>query len=800
MINPINEAVRKISEAVPELAQSLTGGQGKEEMYVPEIAPLCRSIASDGMVLLKNEKETLPLDSEKEVAVFGRCAWDFFSVGYGSGGDVMYPYKRNLLDGLGDDGIKVNTNIRSKYEEWRAKPINIPDPGIWGTWPMSYPEMPISEAEVSEAAARDETAIYVLGRAAGEDRDNNLKKGSYYIKDDEKNVLSLITKYFKKTVLILDCGNIIDLSFLREFGESISAILYAFPGGMEAGNALADVLTGKVSPSGKLTATIAKEYSDYPSAKDFGDRKMNKYTEDIFVGYRYFETMKKDRVLYPFGFGLSYTSFELTKISADEHEISISVKNTGKYAGKQTVLLFAAPPAGKLSKPSLELVGFMKTGLIAPDESEIVNIPYDINTISSFDDDGSSGHLNSFVLEKGEYRILAGGDVRDIEEVYSFTLSEDKVTASEQCCAPAKGTAFERLTYIDGKVSHEMTPEINISLKERIEANMPSELPSVMKDEYKWDDVSTGKVSVEEFVSSLSDEEIMDLCRGSIDQDYGDRARGNVGAFGGTTERLQKKGIPYAVTTDGPSGIRMKHTAALLPCGNLLACTFDLNAVKSLYALMAKEMQKAGSDVLLAPGMNIQRNPLCGRNFEYFSEDPLLSGLMGTAVVEGIQENGSFCCPKHFACNNQEQNRNHNDSRVSEKALREIYFRNFEIMVKKAHPEIMMSSYNMLNGIYNHYNYDLIETVLRKEWGFDGVILTDWWMQTGESPEYPGLKNDAYRVRSSVDVLMPGGDGPWPGSAVGNTLPASLKMENGLKKSELQRTAVRVVRFLLKLK
>lgn len=800
MINPINEAVRKISEAVPELAQSLTGGQGKEEMYVPEIAPLCRSIASDGMVLLKNEKETLPLDSEKEVAVFGRCAWDFFSVGYGSGGDVMYPYKRNLLDGFDEDGIKVNAGLKKKYEDWRAKPVNIPDPGIWGTWPMSYPEMPLTESDVSEAAVKDETAIFVLGRAAGEDRDNNLKKGSYYIKDDEKKVLSLITKYFKKTVLILDCGNIIDLSFLAEFGDSISAILYAFPGGMEAGNALADVLTGKVSPSGRLTATIAKEYSDYPSANDFGDRKFNNYTEDIFVGYRYFETMKKDRVLYPFGFGLSYTKFSLKKVSADENEIVISVMNAGNHAGKETIMLFAAPPEGKLSKPALGLVGFMKTGLIKPGESEILNIPYDINTISSFDDDGSSGHINSFVLEKGEYRIFAGEDIRNIEEVYRFSLSDGQVTESEQCCAPAKGTAFERLTYIDGKVSKEMIPEISIDLKKRIEDNMPSELSSVEMDKYKWSDVSTGKVSVEEFVSSLSDDEIMDLCRGSVDQDYGDRVRGNTGAFGGTTDRTQKKGIPYAVTTDGPSGIRMKHTAVLLPCGNSLACTYDLNAVKKLYGYIAREMQLAGSDVLLAPGMNIQRNPLCGRNFEYFSEDPYLSGMMAASVVEGIQENGSHCCPKHFACNNQEQNRNHNDSRVSEKALREIYLRNFEIMVKKAHPELMMSSYNKLNGIYNHYNYDLIETVLRKEWGFDGVILTDWWMQTGESPEYPGLKNDAYRVRSSVDVLMPGGDGPWPGSAVGNTLPASLKKEGGLNRSELQRTAVRVARFLLKLK
>lgn len=782
-----------------ELAQPMNGGHGKEEMFVPEIAPLARAVAADGIILLRNEKDTLPLCKDKEVSVFGRLAWDFFSVGYGSGGDVMYPYKRNLLDGLDDDGIKVNFKLRTKYEEWREKPENIPDYGTWGSWPESIPEMPLKDEDVKVAASTSDTAIYVLGRAAGEDRDNSLKAGSFYIKDDEREALSIITKYFEKVVLILDCGNIIDLSFLTEFGDAISAIIYAFPGGMEAGNALADVLCGKVNPSGKLTSTIAKEYSYYPSAKSFGNDDFNNYTDDIFVGYRYFETMNKGGVLYPFGYGLSYSAFEISPMSCDEKSAKLCVKNSGSIPGKQTVLLFAAAPDGKLSKPAVSLIGFKKTGLLAPGEKEILEIPYEIEYISSFDDDGSSGHLNSFVLENGEYKIFAGDNARDIKEIYRFSLSEDIVNESEQCCAPRKDTGFDRLAFHNGRVSYEKTPEISIDLKARIEENMPEELPENDSD-YTWNDVSTGKITPEEFVSSLSDDEIMDLCRGGINMDYGQRAKGNAGAFGGTTERLKAKGIPYAVTTDGPSGLRIKHTASLLPCGTLLASTFDVDEVKRLYGLVAKEMKAAGSDVLLAPGMNIQRNPLCGRNFEYFSEDPLVSGTMAAAVVEGIQENSSHCCPKHFACNNQEQNRNNNDSRVSEKALREIYFRNFEIMVKKAHPEIIMSSYNKLNGIFNHYNYDMIETVLRHEWGFNGLILTDWWMQKDESPEFPGLTNDAFRVRAGVDVLMPGGDGPWPGSQVGNTLPESLNAENGLKRAEIQRTALRVVRFLLLLK
>lgn len=782
-----------------ELAQPMNGGQGKEEMFVPEIASIARKTAADGIILLKNEKNTLPLSKDKEVAVFGRCAWDFFSVGYGSGGDVMYPYKRNLLDGLDADGIKVCGYLREKYEAWRKEPENIPDYGVWGSWPESIDEMPLSEEDVLIASKDCDTALYVLGRAAGEDRDNSLKAGSFFIKEDERKVLSLITKQFEKVVLILDCGNVIDLSFLNDYKDAISAIIYAFPGGMEAGTALADVLCGKVNPSGKLTSTIAKEYSYYPSSKDFGNDSYNNYTEDIFVGYRYFETMKKDEVLFPFGYGLSYTTFEISPVSCNKDSARISVKNTGSLPGKQTVLIFIMPPEGKLSKPALALIGFKKTDVLIPDQEEILEINYDIENIMSFDDDGTSGHLNSFVLEKGEYKIFAGDNAKDIREIYSFTIDSDIVKESEQCCAPKAGTGFDRLVYRNGTVSYEKTPEISIDLKARIEENLPEELPKV-DTTYSWSDASTGKVSPEEFVSSLTDDEIMDLCRGGINMDYGERAKGNAGAFGGTTDRLKAKGIPYAVTTDGPSGLRIKHTASLLPCGTLLASTFDFDEVKELYGFVAKEMKEAGSDVLLAPGMNIQRNPLCGRNFEYFSEDPYVSGMMASAVVEGIQKNGLHCCPKHFACNNQEQNRNNNDSRVSEKALREIYLRNFEIMVKKAHPEIIMSSYNKLNGIFNHYNYDLIETVLRKEWGFDGLILTDWWMQKDESPEFPGISNDAYRVRAGVDVLMPGGDGPWPGAEVGNTLPEALAMKNGLKRAEVQRTALRVVRFLLKLK
>lgn len=801
MKNIVNEAIRQVISHSNELSQSLTGGQGKEEMYVPEIAPVCRSVAADGIVLLKNEDSTLPIKPDEEVSVFGRCAIDLFSVGYGSGGDVMYPYKRNLIDGLLEDKVKINIKVQAKYEEWTKNPVNIPDPGIWGKWPMNYPEMPLSEDMVREASLQDEKAIYVLGRAAGEDRDSTLTEGSYYITSKERKALETITKYFKKTILIFDCGNIVDLSFLNDFGEKISAIVYAFPGGMEMGNALADLLCGKVNFSGHLSSTIAKEYSYYPSSKDFGGKDFNNYTEDIFVGYRYFETFKKDEVLFPFGFGLSYTTFSIEFLDGDNSSVRVNVKNTGSVAGREVVLCFIKCPDGKIGKPFIELAGFKKTRVLEPLDTEELTIEFDLKWLSSYDDSGVTGHKNSFLIEKGKYSVFVGENARDINEVYSFSLEEDKVSETLDVLGPSIGNSFERIVNNAGELSHEKVMEMTSTVKDRIEENLPDEIKNEPENigKYTWNDVSTRKISLDEFISSLTDDELISLTKGGIEMDYGDRAKGNAGAFGGTSESLKEKGVPYAVTTDGPSGIRIKHTATLLPSGNLFACTFDPKSVENLYSYVAKEMHLAGSDVLLAPGMNIQRNPLCGRNFEYFSEDPLLSGVFAAAVVNGLSSGKSIACPKHFAGNNQEMRRNHNDTRVSERALREIYLRNFEIMISLSKPRVIMTSYNMINGVYSHYNYDLVETVLRKEWGYNGLIITDWWMQAGESKEFPGIKNDSYRVRSGVDVLMPGGDGPWPNSKIGHELNNSIKNKDGIRRSEIARSVRRVLEFLLEL-
>ena len=276
-------------------------------------------------------------------------------------------------------------------------------------------------------------------------------------------------------------------------------------------------------------------------------------------------------------------------------------------------------------------------------------------------------------------------------------------------------------------------------------------------------------------------------------------AEGNAGVFGGVLQSLRDKGVKPIVTTDGPSGIRLKASCSLLPIGSLLSSTWNEALLSEVYKKVGEEMKDRGSDVLLAPGMNIHRNPLCGRNFEYFSEDPLLSGKSAAAVVRGLQSAAVSACPKHFACNNQETNRTKNDSRVSERALREIYLKNFEICIKESSPLNIMTSYNKVNSVWSHYNYDLCTQILRNEWHYEGNVITDWWMQKSKSPEFPEMRDNAYRVRAQVDVLMPGGERVGKRKPDG-TLLKTYNKPDGITLGELQRTAKNVLKTVLALK
>ena len=793
-----NKAARFVLSRIHRtgLEQDLNRTEGSGRLAVPEIAAQARAMAADGIVLLKNEDKTLPITGQTRVAVFGRSAVNYFTVGYGSGGDVVSPYRRNLMEGLLEHGVKVDGILASQYETWCSRPRNVPDEGYWAHWPMSNPEMPLKAEDVAAAALRCDMALVVIGRAAGESRENVLKPGSYYLTDREKAMLDVVATYFHRVCLVMDCGNVIDMSWTRDYENKLTAIVYAWQGGMESGTALADVLTGAVNPSGKLTDTIAVKYEDYPSSQSFGAMAFNAYTEDIYVGYRYFETFAPDRVLYPFGFGLSYTRFRLSSqaaVSGNQVTVNTTVENVGDEAGREVVQVYVDLPCGTLGNPKRVLAGFKKTGLLQPGQQQVVDVSFDLASLASFDDTGCTGHKDAFVLEAGSYCVQAGTSIRDVKAVVCIVKQGLEVVRQlHECNAVRPEHGFCRMVNKGGALDMEMVPTANRNLKQDILAHLPQEL-TPGQTEFTFEDVKAGRCTPEEFVAQLSDQELDDITHGFGLMNDPSGPAGNAGSLGGVTEALKKRGIPTVITTDGPSGIRIRRTCSLLPCGTCLASTFDPEGVEALYRLLGREMVLQGTQVLLGPGMNIHRNPLCGRNFEYYSEDPLLTGKIAAAMVRGIQSQGVSACPKHFACNNQETNRNKCDSRLSQRAQREIYLKGFEIAVKESDPWCLMTSYNLVNGVWSHYHYELVTDILHDEWGYRGLTITDWWMQPGAAPEFPAITNDACRIRAQVDVLM-------PGEIQERTLVASLADPNGVTRAEAQRCAVNVIKFILKVK
>ncbi len=793
-----NKAARFVLSRIHRtgLEQDLNRTEGSGRLAVPEIAAQARAMAADGIVLLKNEDKTLPITGQTRVAVFGRSAVNYFTVGYGSGGDVVSPYRRNLMEGLLEHGVKVDGILASQYETWCSRPRNVPDEGYWAHWPMSNPEMPLKAEDVAAAALRCDMALVVIGRAAGESRENVLKPGSYYLTDREKAMLDVVATYFHRVCLVMDCGNVIDMSWMRDYENKLTAIVYAWQGGMESGTALADVLTGAVNPSGKLTDTIAVKYEDYPSSQSFGAMAFNAYTEDIYVGYRYFETFAPDRVLYPFGFGLSYTRFRLSSqaaVSGNQVTVNTTVENVGDEAGREVVQVYVDLPCGTLGNPKRVLAGFKKTGLLQPGQQQVVDVSFDLASLASFDDTGCTGHKDAFVLEAGNYCVQAGTSIRDVKAVVCIVKQGLEVVRQlHECNAVRPEHGFCRMVNKGGVLDMKMVPTANRNLKQDILAHLPQEL-TPGQTEFTFEDVKARRCTPEEFVAQLSDQELDDITHGFGLMNDPSGPAGNAGSLGGVTEALKKRGIPTVITTDGPSGIRIRRTCSLLPCGTCLASTFDPEGVEALYRLLGREMVLQGTQVLLGPGMNIHRNPLCGRNFEYYSEDPLLTGKIAAAMVRGIQSQGVSACPKHFACNNQETNRNKCDSRLSQRAQREIYLKGFEIAVKESDPWCLMTSYNLVNGVWSHYHYELVTDILHDEWGYRGLTITDWWMQPGAAPEFPAITNDACRIRAQVDVLM-------PGEIQERTLVASLADPNGVTRAEAQRCAVNVIRFILKVK
>ena len=747
-----------------------------------EYEKTARLCVAEGCVLLENNG-VLPLKKNQKVSIFGRIQANYFKSGTGSGGKVNVDKVWNIGEALEKSGkVSVNKELENVYKKWIEK--NPFDEGLgWGMEPWAQKEMPLSEKIVSDASAASDVALVMIGRTAGEDKDNSLTEGSYLLSEDEKNMLRLVRSGFDKMVVLLNVGNIIDMSFVEQFKPD--AVMYIWQGGMVGCLGTADVLTGTVNPCGKLTDTIAYNMCDYPSDKWFGGENENFYCEDIFVGYRYFETFAKDKVRYPFGYGLSYSDFEILpkkfENCYDSKTVSLSVEvlNRGQIDGKEVVQVYVKCPNGKLGKAERVLVDFEKTSELKKSCSETISFEIPYYSFASFDDSGKEkSSENAWILESGEYVFYAGSDVRSACEIGRFCLENLLILQQcEQACAPVR--SFERMCRDEnGNLFMEKVPLCTLDMREKRIKNLPAEISQVHTENFKLRDVLEKKVSMEDFVAQFTDDDLSCIIRG---EGMGSSlvTAGTASAFGGVSPRLRETfGIPAVCCDDGPSGMRNDCGAKAfsLPNGTCLACTFNKSLVEKLYSFTGLEMCSCKVENLLGPGMNIHRHPLNGRNFEYFSEDPVVTGTV-----------------KHFCANNQETRRHWQDSVVSQRALREIYLKGFEIAVRNG-ADSVMTTYGKLNGLYTSSSYDLNTVILRKEWGFKGIVMTDWWAFINEIGCEPNKSNFAAMVRAQNDLYMCCSDGSR--NADGDNTLVSLQNEK-LTRAEFQRAAVNICNHVM---
>ena len=782
----------------------------------PEVQPwetehrqVAREAAAEGIVLLKNEDQILPLKAGSAVAIYGAGAGRTIKGGTGSG-DVNEREKVSIFQGMKNAGYEVTNEewiesydgiYEKARQDWKNDIVtrsggNGEDVmnffNTYSTTPFIMPTGdPIKKPAEGEKA---DTAIYVLSRVAGEGADRNAAAGDYYLKEDEHQMLADLCAYYKDVIVVVNAGGQVDLSFMDEF-ENIKALLVIVQPGMEGGNAFADVISGKVNPSGKLVDSWAYKYEDYPSAATFshnnGNVQKEFYEEGIYVGYRYFDTFGIP-VRYGFGYGLSYTTFSVdgcTVAKTENHGIKITadVKNTGNMAGKEVVQVYASLPGGGLEKEAHRLIAYAKTELLQPGQKQTVTLEVPAERLVSYDEKSAA-----WILEKGFYGILVGNSLENAELVGGMQLDES-VALEKVKNLFAKKEELNELAQQDGKTSQREADQKTLAAEKH--------LPVV---EMKAADIETKEIVYKknreladekamEFVNTLSVEELIDLAAG----DPGKAQGGNLGAAGisvpgsaGETHRCAiEKGLASIVLADGPAGLRlMKYYhvnegkivpmpfefslegglfydgptdlpgeryyqyCTAIPVGTMLAQTWNTTLIQKVGAMIGKEMEYFGVTLWLAPGMNIHRNPLCGRNFEYYSEDPYVAGTMAAAMTDGVQSNyGCGTTIKHFACNNQEDNRMGSDSILSERAVRELYLKSFEIAVKESQPLSIMTSYNLINGVHAANNHDLCTDVARNEWGFQGAIMTDWTTtEVDESCTASGC------MRAGNDLVMPG--------------------------------------------
>lgn len=694
--------------------------------------------AAEGAVLLEN-KGTLPLDVENtNVAVFGRTQIDFAKGGGGSG-DVNTTVLVNFIDGMAAAGIQYDEVLYGVYQEWCTANPAIGAGSATAAGVSSEAEMPLTPELVNSAVEKADVAIVIIGRNSTESYDRAVTDGDWYLSSGEKAMLESVNAAFDEVVVILNIGSLIDLTWVADY-DNITAILNAWQPGSYGTRAVGSILVGEVVPSGKLTDTWAYNYEDYPASKygTFGTGVADPlYNEDIYVGYRYFETFAPDAVMYEFGYGLSYTTFnqEILDFSANASEITIKVKvtNTGHtYSGKEVVQVYYSAPQGRLGKPAYELAAFAKTDILAPGENQVLTITYNTNDMASYDDGGVTGNKSAYVLEVGEYKISAGNSVKNVTSAGSYKV--DSLVVTEQLAeALAPETNLNILTtgsyiaatdtYSTGKKT---SPKRTLSVESKYDTDLPwIELEGTTSTKFSFEEVAKGTKTAQEFIAQYTLEELVPLFGGSKDPAIIGKAPG---AAGGMGQIFTEHGV---VMADGPAGLRLNIAGGetgntAFPVGTMLGCTWNVELIEKFGISVGEEAVYNYVDIWLAPALNIHRDPLCGRNFEYFSEDPVLSGMMAAATTKGVQSQGIGVVVKHFAVNSQEYNRKGSDSIISERAVREVYLKGFEIAIKAANPWYVMTSYNKINGSLASTNYELNTQILRDEWDFEGSVMTDW--------------------------------------------------------------------------
>ena len=824
-------------------------------------AQLSKEAAEEGMVLLENENQALPLAQGSKAALFGTGSYGTIKGGTGSG-DVYNRYTISVYDALTSTYNISNMDWWSEYlktfEEKKAQAseekkdndyVKYTQGRFGGADSFVAIDQALTQKDIDAAKAGGATtAFYTISRVSGEGADRTIGKGDYELSEVEYNNIKLIAKNFDKCVVLLNVGGVVDTKFFSEI-EGVDGLVLMSQAGMEGGNALADILTGKTTPSGKLTDTWAKNYSDYPASATIGDNdgdnKQEDYKEGIYVGYRYFDTFNITPA-YEFGYGKSYTSFDIEPltVAADENNVSVTVNvtNTGDtYSGKEVVEVYFSAPDGSIEKPYQELAGFAKTDNLAPGESQELTVTYKTTEMSSYDEAKAA-----YVMEDGDYIVRVGDSSRNTKVAGVLTLDKDVVTEqlsnqltldknwkdlSKTGKTPysykdeaAQIKAAARIALPSAKIKTEnnasqidekkVTTYLTADAAKDYKAaeNEIVETVDAVPANTKLLDVYDGKVSMESFVASLDDTQLANLANGisgasTSGDTWGADANSVTGAAGETSQLyFNSLGIPNTVEADGPAGIRVTaettdkdgnavyNYCTAFPIGTLLAQTWNTDLVNRVGKAIGEEMVEIGVTLWLAPGMNIHRDPLCGRNFEYYSEDPALTGYVGSAITAGVQSNkGVGVTIKHYITNNQETNRSAVNTSVSERTLREIYLKGFEMVVKSAQPMAIMSSYNKVNGTYACENFDLLTSVPRGEWGFDGMVMTDW-----------GAGNRAgvdTMMHAGNDLVMPGRTqdrmiAALQGNPVGTT--ADPNLDKTLVRGDIQKCVSRVLTMIMR--